>query len=205
METGLIARFERKVLFRITRWVALVLCLLLFLGLIGSGLMLLRTLSSGVDRPDPAAVAASDEDGTRSDAGNESLTTSTSSSLDGIRIPPALQELFTAERNRKALENWLDDIERSERQEFVDALGQVAESAKAAGKDQGSAINDYRSRYQDYVLERNLAEAKAASARWQIFAAIGSGLALIALFSLVLVLMAIERNTRNSATQGASS
>jgi len=88
---------------------------------------------------------------------------------------------------------------------FVDALGQVAESAKAAGKDQGSAINDYRSRYQDYVLERNLAEAKAASARWQIFAAIGSGLALIALFSLVLVLMAIERNTRNSATHGASS
>ena len=38
MEHGVVARFERKVLFRITRWLALGLSLLLFLALIVMGI-----------------------------------------------------------------------------------------------------------------------------------------------------------------------
>ena len=203
MEHGVVARFERKVLFRITRWVALGLCLLLFLALLASGLMLLGTLSSGVDRPDPAAMVSEGQSQGRAIPSDGELASEAASSLDGIRLPPSLQELFASGTNRDTLESWLDDIERDERQSFVDALGEAAAAAKAAGQNESDALNSYRSRYLDYVQERHLTEAQAAADRLQIFIAIATALALIALFSLVLVLMAIERNTRNAATQEA--
>lgn len=204
MENGIVARFERKVLFRITRWVALGLCMLLFLTLAGAGLMLVGTMSPGVDRPDPTALefeatGASSRDG----GGDGELSSSSDSVLQGLRLPPILQEKFVSGKNREVLEDWLVDIEREDRQAFLDDLGAAAESARNAGKDEAEAINGYHSRYNDYVLQRKLAEAKSGADRLQLIAAIGSALALIALFSLVLVLMAIERNTRNAPAQEA--
>lgn len=200
METGLIARFERKVLFRITRWVALALCLLLFLALLGSGLMLLGTLSSGVARPDPTEVATS-EDSASTNPGGGNLSETESSPLDGLKMPPNLLEEFLSANNGPILTNWLKAVERDERQSFLDDLSEAASAAKAAGKDEAHAINAYHSRYVAYVEERQLAEATTTAARLLILSVIGSALALIALFSLVLVLMAIERNTseRNAA------
>jgi hypothetical protein len=204
MENGFVARFERKILFRITRWVALGLCMLLFLALAGAGLMLAGTMSSGVDRPDPTALRSAESDAASNDDGEPGeLASDSSSLLTGLRMPPILQEKFVSGKNREVLEAWLADIERADRQDFVDALGQAAEAARKAGQDEAEGINGYRSRYNDYLLERKLAEAKASADRLQLIAAIGSALALIALFSLVLVLMAIERNTRTTAAQEA--
>lgn len=203
MEHGVVARFERKVLFRITCWLALGLSLLLFLALIAGSLMLLGTLSSGVEKPDPAAVVSESGKTVRDDGDDGELSSEPASSLDGVRLPTALQELFVSDKNRGILEAWLDEIEHGERQSFVDALGQAVSAAKAAGQSESDALNSYHSRYQSYVMKRKLAEAKAESARVQIYILIASALALIALFSLVLVLMAIERNTRNAATQEA--
>lgn len=204
MENGIVARFERKILFRITRWVALGLCMLLFLTLAGAGLMLVGTMLPGVDRPDPTALHSSESGASSSDDGEPGeLASDSSSVLTGLRMPPILQEKFVSGGNRKILEAWLAAIEREDRQAFLDDLGAAAESARKAEQDEATAINEYHSRYKDYVLERKLAEAKAGADRLQLIAAIGSALALIALFSLVLVLMAIERNTRNTAAQEA--
>ena len=207
MKQGFVARFERKVLFRITRWLALALSLLLFLALIGAGLMMLGTLTSGLRKPEPAdsvTLASNDSTSTtQSPASAGTLSTAPANALHGVRMPPALQEIFLTEQNRNALSGWLDSIEANERQDFVDALGEAADAATAAETDPTDAINDYRQRYQAYVAERDADEAIAMAKRLQILAAIGSALALIGLFSLVLVLMAIERNTRNTATQDA--
>lgn len=194
METGLIARFERKVLFRATRLGALALCMLLFLALLGSGLMLLGTLSSGVERPDPTEVATN-EDSARSNPAGGNLSEAESSPLDGLNMPPNLLEEFLSANNGPILTNWLKAVERDERQSFLDDLSEAASAAKAAGQDQAHAINAYHSRYIAYVEERQLAEATTTATRLLILSVIGSALALIALFSLVLVLMAIERNT----------
>ncbi len=204
MENGFVARFERKVLFRITRWVALALCTLLFLILVGGALMFAGTWSSGVDRPDPSELTATATSGT---AGNEAAhrdaSTDAGSVLNGLRMPAIMQEQFGSGTNRRILENWLSDIDRDERQTFLDALGTAADAAQAAGRPIHEGINDYQDRYQDYLRQLLIAEAEAKAERLYVLAVIGSALALIALFSLVLVLMAIERNTRNSAAQEA--
>ena len=59
------------------------------------------------------------------------------------------------------------------------------------------------SRCQAYAAERAVADAAATMQRIYVAGALLSILVLIALFSLVLVLMAIERNTRPSADAGA--
>lgn len=199
MESSLMARFEHKVLFRITRWGALALCMLLFLALLGSCLMLVGTLSSGVERPDPTEVATSD-DSTNTNPGSGDLSEAESSPLDGLEMPPNLLEQFLSANNGPILTNWLKAVERDERQSFLDDLSEAASTAKAAGKDEAQAINAYHSRYVAYVEERQVAEAATTATRLLIFSVIGSALALIALFSLVLVLMAIERNTSERGT-----
>ncbi len=210
METGFVARFEHKVLFRITRWVALSVCMLLFLSLVAGSLYTISTLSSATDEPDPVAIGektANKESAAETTAERSKDATATgslsedTSILTGMKLSPELQELFLQGDNRRVLEGWLSDIASDGRQDFLDNLARAASAAKAKDGDASDAVNRYHSAYVEYVDQRRTDDAKAAANRMQMLAALGTTLALVALFSLVLVLLAIERNTRNSAVQ----
>jgi len=93
----------------------------------------------------------------------------------------------------------MDGLDSSERTEYLDNLTQVVEEGKRSGEDTTKVINTYFE-----LKQTQLALAKADSSarsmrQLYIVASAVSIMFLIALASLILVLLAIERNTRRNA------
>jgi hypothetical protein len=221
MEKGFVATFERQVLFRISRFVAFSICFLLFLSLVGGALYLLKSGHDASEKPDPSAVAqalkpapeqaapaadAADATAGAGDASDGATGTSLASqpALFGVKLPPVLQEQFLNEDNQKILRDWLDSLPEGERQPFIDGLAKTVEEARKVGVADADAINRYHEQYVEYVTSRTVAQAAAKTQRLYVAGALISILVLLALFSLVLVLLAIERNTRPLPAAGAN-
>ena len=121
-----------------------------------------------------------------------------------MRLPPELQELIANEDNRRILEGWLSELEQEDRQQFLDKLGESARVARASGMDEIKAINSYHDQYKSYLAEREKNRLASTQARLAAAGVVMSILLMLALFSLVLVLLAIERNTYRAASPEAS-
>jgi len=72
----------------------------------------------------------------------------------------------------------------------------VVDEARRINIDETQAINAYHARFEKYVAEKQLAEVASKQQRLVAAGFAAATLMLLALFSLVLVLLAIERNTR---------
>lgn len=208
-ETGFVAGFERKILFRIARFVALTICFVLFLGMVG-GLVFIGTGMSGAEKPDPARVVqelrpANAPSGTSSAApvqrssSADAPTLGRQSPLIGLRVAPELQELMGQEQNKRVLEDWVSELDVADRQPFMDGLGQAVREARKHGVDDSDAVNAYYQQFQVYLVERESQKLASLEAKLYTAGAVVSVLLLLAMFSLVLVLLAIERNTYRTA------
>ena len=201
---GVIEGFERKALFNITRAVALV-CVTVFLLAIICGVIFgvsvwqehvdTRVSAQEIVEPlkqtNPPSADSQQTQGTQPPAEQGAAR----SPLAGYRIPFALQKYVSGD-NAQILRNHLDDVPAVDRQAYLDELGAVVTSAEASKVDVVAAVNSYMRTKNERYKE---AAAKAAE-KWEtlkmVAAGTASGLLLVALFSLVLVLLAIERNTR---------
>jgi hypothetical protein len=107
-----------------------------------------------------------------------------------------LQPYFSITQNRSVLKNHLIGLDSDERVDYLANLAEVVAAAKADGADVTDTINKY---FEDKTPQMELAKAdKTARILKQLYiaGAAASTVLLIALASLVLVLLAIERNTR---------
>jgi hypothetical protein len=104
--------------------------------------------------------------------------------------------------NKSVLEGWLRGLDADQRQDFLDNLEDVIKYAEQNNLDVIQAVNTYRElKLQKY----RAAESKAADARISRYGTIGGIVAavmLIVALSLVLVVLAIERNTRPQTQAG---
>lgn len=207
--TGFVAGFERNVLFRIARFVAFTICFTLFMAMV-VGLVYIGTSFNGASSPDPAQVVQSLKPGAAnttpggigsSQSSNARPSVGAQSPLIGIQLPPALQEWTTDESNRQVLESWLSGFEQKDRQPFIDKLANVVHAARLAGVDESEAVNSYYVQYESYLSERETRRLSSATSRLYAAGAVISILLMLALFSLVLVLLAIERNTYRMARE----
>lgn len=207
-ETGFIAGFERKVLFRIARFVAFTICFVLFLGMVG-GLAFIGISMKGAEKPDPAQVvqtlraeaaqAEQHADGAAASGGDEAPVIGRSSALVGLRVAPELQELMRDENNKRVLEGWIAELDMADRQPFVDGLGQALREARTHKVDDADAVNAYYQQFQAWLVERETQKLASLEAKLYTAGVVVSVLLLLAMFSLVLVLLAIERNTYRTA------
>jgi hypothetical protein len=201
---SVIEGFERKALFNITRAVALVCVTVFLLAIIGSVIFGVSVWRDHVDTRVSAQEIVEPLKQTNAPPTDNQQAQGTQppaeqgaaqSPLAGFKIPFALQKYVSGD-NAQILRNHLDDVPAADRQAYLDELGAVVTSAEANKVDVVAAINSYmRTKSERYKA----ATAKAAE-KWEtlkmVAAGTASGLLLVALFSLVLVLLAIERNTR---------
>lgn len=201
---SVIEGFERKALFNITRAVALVCVTVFLLGIVVSVIFGVSVWQGHVDtrvsaqeiveplkRTEPAPADSAQTQGVQPPAEQGAAQ----SPLAGYRIPFSLQKYVSGD-NAQIVRNHLDDIPAADRQAYLDELGSVVTSAEASNVDVVAAINSYMRT----KTERYKEAATKAAEKWEtlklVAAGTASGLLLVALFSLVLVLLAIERNTR---------
>jgi hypothetical protein len=97
--------------------------------------------------------------------------------------------------NAKILAGWIENLDHDQKQDFVNNLSEVIDATEAGGFDIDNAINNYRtvklSRIANGVESYVAAAQKAA-----IIAAIFGIVLLVVLATLVVAVLAIERNTR---------
>jgi hypothetical protein len=207
---NIVENFERKALFNITRGVALFLVSLFLLGVTAIAIYGASVWNTSVSTkvapdviinqikpPAPPANSESQPQGAKlpSNLGPES------SPLAGYRIPFSLQNYVSGD-NARVLKNHLDSVPENERQAYLDELGLVVAAAEENKLEVVYAINTYIRTKGDLYAKAEAERAKKLETLKIVGAGIGGGLLLIALFSLVLVLLAIERNTRGPRSHG---
>jgi hypothetical protein len=195
-------RLETGALFRLTRFVAFSVVLLLTSALLVGAFVFFNDFfpkdSSHVSygrihqelEPERAPSSAQI-------AGQQPVPNSES---DDLQLPLPLQPYFADSTNRKVLKDHLQSFDTSERSEYVDNLSEVIESAKREGADNDRIIAIINRYFEDKADQMSLARLDKESRRQRQLYLIGgtaSVIAAIAVASLVLVLLAIERNTRS--------
>ncbi len=190
---------EQKFLFTLTRFLALLIIAGLVISMVVGGIMLGDTLLPQKNtKVTPIEVMEAIKppvtyNQSQSDQRQESIDVNV---LPGIKLPFILQKHFNNPNAIKYLKRLIEDLPSGQRTEFINELAAVVEEAERTNANVPDAINKYAELKLSKIKESQLAEATAKAQRLTYlgygFACVG----LIAMFSLILVLLAIERNTR---------
>ena len=132
------------------------------------------------------------ETGTVADARAESASV--------ISRPPILDEYLGGD-NKEVLDGWLDGLSDPERQQdFVDNLAEVIEGAEQKDLDVINVINNYKTIKLSKLNQSDFERLAKVAGRGALLGAMLGIVLFISLMSLVLVMLAIERNTRLNRT-----
>lgn len=195
--------FERKFLFVLTRGLALLFIFGLLAAIVIGGII----VSDKLMPKESTSVSAQEVVDAIAPPLPETPVTSDASSaiaspppdpmiLPGIKLPFVLQKHFSAPERIKVLRDWLSELDTSQRQVFLEEMAAAVTEAESRGVDALEAIDKYKEIKFDKLKQEELAAAKLATQRMTYAGVAFGAILLIALFSLILVLLAIERNTR---------
>ncbi|MDP3876029.1 MAG: hypothetical protein Q8Q50_03520 [Methylobacter sp.] len=191
-------KFEKKFLFGLTRIFAMLIILGILIA-VGVGGIMFADLSKGIDtkvtaievtnaiKP-PAVVDMVSIPSTQSPE-NQNL-------LPFVKLPFVLQKHFNEPGSVKILKGWLDALPLSAHQNFIDEMAKTVTESDKLKLPYAEAIDKYKQLKFKKLNEEISAKAERRTQQLYFIGAIFGAIALIALFSLILVLLAIERNTR---------
>ena len=192
-------RFERNFLFGLTRIFAMFIIFGILIAVIVGGVLFFYIHNETntkisteliIDSIKPP-VATNSSSG---DAKSATQKTENTNILPSVKMPFVLQKHFNTPENLQTLKKWLDTLPSYNRQEAIDEMAAIVTEAERLKLPIDHAIETYK------ILKKERIEAvqseKSEQQTQQLYyaGAVISGIALIALFSLILVLLAIERN-----------
>ncbi len=189
---------ERRALFRLTRSLALIVVFVLTLGLVVGAVIFADDF---VPRESPTvsyrkvwlqlhpqAAPAPDTSRTAQSEGDTDPA--------AVDLPVQLLPYFTSSDSKRALYEHLSRIGVDERKDYLGNLANVMNEAKVRGELDDDVINTYYELKDSQIELAKDGHALRTTTQIYILSGAASTLFLIALFSLILVLLAIERNTR---------
>lgn len=191
---------EKKFLFGLTRIFAMLVILSILVVVVVGGLSmwgLFQQTSSKVSATEviDAIKPIVLNDSVTADSTSVQATDSTNI-LPSVKMPFILQKHFNQPEKVRLLSEWLLFLSIPERQEFIDEMADTVAEAEKLKLSPTEAIDMYRE-LKLKKMETEIAEkAERQTQRLYYAGAFIGAIALIALFSLILVLLAIERNTR---------
>lgn len=195
--------FERKFLFHLTRGLAMLFIFgLIAVIVVGALIAYSSLLGNTVPKVDPSEVI----EAIKPPVYVQETITATSTPpkaaipdpnmLPGIKLPFALQKQFNTPDNIRALRNILNDIPKENQQEFIDEMAAVVAEVEKQNLNTYEAINKFVELKKNKLAKDAVSKVDLQQTRLYFAGAAVSAIILIALFSLILVLLAIERNTR---------
>ncbi|MGI4984057.1 MAG: hypothetical protein ACRYGL_12155 [Janthinobacterium lividum] len=202
---GIIQGIERSAIFGIARavaWAGIVAALVACVAGLVYGIVVWR--GNMVPRVTPqdiiARLDAASAPGATSDATAGAVMQP--SALQGYRIPFPLQKYISGD-NAQVIRTHLDDGAAADHQAYLDELGAVVTAAEARHLNAVDAINLYMKTQSGRYAEHAAREVRKWETLTWIGEAVAAGLLLLALFSMVLALLAIERHLRLARTTPA--
>ncbi|MDP1773020.1 MAG: hypothetical protein Q8L15_12110 [Methylobacter sp.] len=199
-----LAKFERNFLFGLTRSLAMFFIFATLATLIVGGLVVgISQLSNSdsniapqevIDSLKPALPVETMQPNNQQQTSQP--TTQTQLLPPGLKMPFVLQKHFSDPDDIRRLANWLDEVPDNQQQVFLDEMATVVTQAEKEHIEPFSAINAYHKLKMEKLTAQRQTEAGNVQTWLWYAGALGAGIIIIALFSLILVLLAIERNTR---------
>lgn len=212
MSTGLLDRVERAALFRFTRFLAFVVAVLLVIGFVGRlvGIVSVWNLS----KMPPQWVTPAQMREHFSAASAPATTPAPANIMKGLTLPKNLNAIMfdglsasTRAQNQQVLTDNLSELPVRDRQAYLDHMSQVvtafahADTQYTSMAARADVVNAYIGMMQARIAAASLLRARARRALLIDLGEAAVLLALIGLFSLVLVLLSIERNTRLAVSE----
>lgn len=193
--------FERNFLFGLTRIFAMLIILGILIA-IGIGGMLFGGFYGGIDTKVTALEVLDSikppviTNTPSTDINSSTQTTENANALPSVKMPFVLQKHFNTPESLQILKDWLDVLAISNRQEFINEMAATVTEAEKLKLSPSEAINKYKELKFRRLEAEQSAQAERRTQQLYYAGAVVGAVALIALFSLILVLLAIERNTR---------
>jgi hypothetical protein len=193
-----IDKFEKKFLFGLTRVFAMLIIFSILISVVIVG-MLFVDFSKGINTQVTAfevtdAIKPPVVENTTSTYSTSSPTNLTL--LPSVKLPFVLQKHFNEPENIKVLNGWLDVLPLDAQQNFIDEMAATVTESDKLKLPFVDAINKYKQLKFKKLDEERAAKAERRLQQTYFAAFVFGAVTLIALFSLILVLLAIERNTR---------
>ena len=193
-------QIEEKVIFNFTRIVSLIIITAIFILLL-TGIIILFNIKSNtyVNYSEVRNQLITSDSSVNNNSQTPKETNDLNTIASGIEIPKDIKEVFQGE-NREVLVNWLRNLDNKQQEEFITNLTTIKNEAE---NDESINFNDAINTYSELKFNAFSQSANNPYSAYEdialkivtgIFIIIGIGL--IGLFSLILVLLAIERNTR---------
>jgi hypothetical protein len=198
--------FERGVLFRLARFVAMSAIMLLFGLIIAGSVFVVRDFNMGRSEVSPENIVASlkpisqgnhDDTNTNGQISKSGLRETAEST---VKIPFVVQKYMDSVENIAVLNSWLSVLNDSEKKVFLSQLAQTVDAAEKSEVDPMAAINKFKEVKFSRLEEERRQETERNTHLIWFAGLIATSLILTALLSLTLVLLAVERNTRIGTT-----
>lgn len=185
--------FER-LLFSCTRVFALATGAACLVGIAG-GLFVIITLfgtsSTHVSYNDVKAVAGAPK--TTDEAADVTIP--------DVVLPTNVQTHLAGE-NRKVLRGWLEGLDPDQKRDFLLNMSEVIQGAEQSSADVTEAINKYKTMKLQKLAATGLEKYAVQVRRGAVIGLIAFMVLVLAISSLGLVLLSVERNTRHLAAHG---
>ena len=201
-----LAKFERNFLFSLTRSLAMFFILSTLAVMIISGLVVgISQLSKGdtkvapqevIDSLKPALPIETMQPNNNQQQQSPPITQAAKLLPAGLKLPFVLQKHFSDPDNLHKLSDWLNNVPNNQQQSFLDEMAAAVTQAEKEHINPFDAINTYHNLKVSKLTAEQFARSGNAQTWLWYAGALGTGIIIIALFSLILVLLAIERNTR---------
>jgi len=108
-------------------------------------------------------------------------------------IPLAVRVWFNQGNNTSILNGWISNVAASEKQNFVDGLEKVIVATQQNGASTADAVNTYKELWFEKKASGLIGKAYAIT----LLPYAGIAFGIFAVLSIILALLAIERNTRS--------
>lgn len=194
----ILEKFERKFLFGLTRVFAMLIIfsILISIGVIG---MMFMDFSKEINTQVTAieVTEAIKPPATKDMISSYAPPSQTNLNiLPSVKLPFVLQKHFNEPENIRILKGWLDILPVDAHQNFIDEMAATVTESDKLKLPFVDAINTYKQlKFKKFDEERS-ARSEHRLQQTYFAAFIFAAVMLIALFSLILVLLSIERNTR---------
>jgi uncharacterized membrane protein len=186
---SLIGKIEQKILFNYTRVLALISIGFLFICLI---IGIIAFLNVGKD----SFVAYKDVERSLNPP-EENASKSIQDRFPDVKIPNNALRYFSDGENKKVLTGWLEGLDKDQQKDFLRNLGYIIDEAEDENPNKVvKYINGYKGLKFAKIKSDQFDEYFQIATKVGIIALILFLMTIIGLFSLVLVVLAVERNTR---------
>ena len=183
-------------LFGFTRFLALGVALV--------GLMLIAVLMIGAIGSTDKTYVSLDEVAPRTENSKSANNQVVESTVPKVRIPSIVSKHLSGD-NEKVLHGWLESLDEEQQELFIGNLVGIIEEAESKGVDVIDAINAYKTLKLEKLSENPFVKYEQMANRAALFGAIFGLVVLVGLMSLILVVLAIERNTRQGQDRADAS